>query len=199
MVGGREPAGTQRNVGATVGPGGTATGGDLPPAPWGRGAVPMAGRSAPPNNALEPTAPKGSGCPCGWRSMGAAAHRCPLGPTGVRQTSKTGRHHSHPTTETGHARDGHDSKQRQAKTDGQDSGQRRTRQTPETVSDRPSRTARPPPCPGSPARGPRAWVGTGPGRVAVRGLTNACKRRATAYAFGQTGVCTVWPAPEAWR
>jgi hypothetical protein len=44
-------------------------------APWVRDAGAAPAGLPPPNNALEPTAPKGSLCPCVRRCLGAAAHR----------------------------------------------------------------------------------------------------------------------------
>ena len=127
------------------------------------------------------------------------------GPAGGRHTAKTGRHNTPP-----HDRDR--PPPRWSTTDDPD----RPRQTTRMVQDRLPRqvkTTDPRRCRPRPPRlarrhhvrtrvvrpGPARVGGAGPGRVVVGGLTNACKRRATAYACGQVWVCTVWPAPEAQR
>jgi len=112
---------------------------------------------------------------CGsWRGSPRA-----LGPAGVRHTSKTGRH-PHLTTGTDDQRagqrvttkTGQDSGPRQAKTADQD----RPRQAKTIGQDNRPRQKNSPATafPTSGVRGYRVWDGTGQGRGAVRGLTNAC-------------------------
>ena len=78
-------------------------------------------------------------------------------------------------------------------------GASQARSIPRQPTSKTGCTGRPLPHRAGLARRPWGPGGPGRGRLPSRGLTNACRRRATAGIFWQAWGCPLWPAPEARR